>query len=145
MYYPGYSWQLVKGAEILSRFSPSLKQILELVGRWRNAIEPMYPDFPEVPDHLREIFLLVRQGKPEEAWRKAVILIESSEGLLPSLPAPSEFVSGLKQRIQKLKPAIEQQQKINFRISSQIEAVQTSKSWRITAGLRSLTSMVRGM
>ena len=145
MYYPGYSWQLVKGAEILSRFSPSLKQKLELMSRWSNAIEPMPPGFPEVPDHLREIFLLVRQGKPEEAWRKAVILIESSEGLLPSQPAPSEFVSGLKQRIQKLKPAIEQQQKINFRISSQIESVLTSKSWRITAGLRSLTSMVRGM
>lgn len=74
MYYPMYSRQLIQGAGIMSQFSPSQSEKMELMEKWAESLGVMTDELPGVPDNLREIVFLVRSEKFEEAWDKAVLL-----------------------------------------------------------------------
>jgi len=142
MYYPGYAWQLIKGAEILSRFTPSPDEILDLMQCWSVAIEPMSAGFPEVPDKLSEIFLMVRKGQFNEAWEKA---LAEHPNRTPSHPVTSRHVSSLNQWLRTLESRTEKQETGKKRITSQIQAVRASTSWRLTGVLRSVFRMDEGL
>lgn len=133
MYYPMYSRQLIGSAEILSHFSPSDEEKMELLKRWVQIVNLLPDEFPEIPARQREIFRCVKNGDMIEAWMQSIEFVLSSKGLHQKLV-----------KIKKLRQEVERLENLNKKLTSQIEHVQNTFSWRITASLRNCFNLFIG-
>lgn len=143
MYYPMYSRQLIGSAAILSRYSPSEEEISELLGYWKRIVDFIPHDFPKIPLRKHQVLKHIRNGEINEAWEKALELfhiiksqdrdpeLTGCEDLTPSLTLNDPFGN-----TEHMQQELEKQRQLKELLSSQIEAVYKSYSWRITLPLR---------
>jgi glycosyltransferase involved in cell wall biosynthesis len=125
-YYPMYSGNMIESAGILARFLPSEKEKSDLLRRWKETIDILPEDFPEIPPRQRRIFAYIKQGEMDKAWTSALGYVEDASRVRSQLIA----------ELERLK-------KTNLALSAQVATVYNSKSWRLTAPLRGLRRIVR--
>lgn len=128
MYYPMYSRQLLSSAEIISRFSPTKEEKLELMKRWREVISFMRPDFPGVPDEISKVYALIFQGEYELAWEQAITWKKNERSLqLYSEPKNGQSILPLKQKLSNLRAGYDQKIGIYSTVTQQINDIVESK------------------
>lgn len=138
MYYHRYSWQLIKGAEILSRFSPSKSEIYKLMKEWKKVIELLPAELPNIADSHRKIYLNLKKKDFDSAWRSALNFTKAS--IKNESKVYQKFERNSPENIKELKRL----KKINRRLKSQIELVYSSRSWSYTEYIRIILLKIRG-
>lgn len=127
LYYPMYSGNLIESAGILSRFDPSENEKSELLAQWKKTVDILPDYFPDIPHRQRYIFEYIKNDELQRAWLAALDYVEQASRV-------REQLIGKLERLKKL----------NLALSSQVEAVYASKSWRATAPLRAFFRAIRG-
>jgi hypothetical protein len=126
-YYPMYSGNMIESAGILARFLPSENEKSDLLQRWKETVDILPDDFPEIPPRQRKIFAYIKQGEMDKAWTSALGYVEDASRVRAQLIA----------ELERLK-------KTNLALSAQVAAVYNSKSWRLSAPLRGFLRLLRG-
>ncbi len=138
MYYHRYSRQLIESAAILSHFSPSEDEILELLYQWKNIVNLLPQNLPDIPSTHHNIYNSVLKDDFRSAWKNALILIKPDN--LPSTMTNPDHG----QRWTQLRTELKRQKELNALLQAQIRIVYNSRSWRITAPIRGLLFKIRG-
>lgn len=125
-YYPMYSGNLIEGASILSSFAPAENEKYELLLHWRESVDILPNNFPDIPPRQRMIFEYIKNDEMEKAWLSALDYVEQSSRIR-----------------EKLVVDLARLKKLNKELSSQVETVYNSNSWRATAPLRAFFRFIR--
>jgi glycosyltransferase involved in cell wall biosynthesis len=139
IYYPMYTRQLISSATILEHFKPTEKEIKELMLQWRRIVNLMPKNFPAVPPPQKSVFKQLMRWNFTQAWNNALHITKVDA----SIPNIGYKLCGPLNH-ENIRQQILKQQKINSLLTSQIDAVYSSRSWRITGFLRLFIAAIRG-